>query len=107
MLFLSKWKWYIISAAFIAYSAGVWHVSSTYATASLTKAELERTQANNELAAKTMKALGEDQQKYAALARQLTKDIANEILKDPVYKSCRVTDGVRDAIKRKLDSQPD
>lgn len=107
MLFLSKWKWYIIGAAFAAYSVGVWHVSSTYATASLVKAELERTQANNVLADRIMKKLGEDQDKYANLARQLTREIANEILKDPVYKSCRVTDGVRDAIKRKLDSQPD
>jgi hypothetical protein len=60
MLFLNKWKWYLIAAAFAAYSVGVWHVSSTYATASLVKAELERTQANNELAAKIMKALGEE-----------------------------------------------
>lgn len=107
MLFLSKWKWYIIGAAFAAYSVGVWHVSSTYATASLVKAELERNQANNVLSDKIMNKLGEDQNKYANLARQLTRDIANEILKDPVYKSCRITDGVRESIQRKLDSQPD
>lgn len=106
MLFLSKWKWYIAGFLFVIYSAGVWHVSGTYATASMVKAELERTQSNNQLATNIAKKLDEDKADYAKAARQATKEMLDELLKDPRYKSCRTTDSVRDAIQRKLDAQP-
>lgn len=107
MLLPSNLKWYLIGAAFIVYSLGIWHVSGTYATASLVKDELERTQANNVLAKNITEQLGKDQAAYDTAARKATKDLFDELLKDPRYKSCRATDGVRDAIKRKLASQPD
>lgn len=104
---LSKWKWDIVAILFLVYSVGVWHVSGTYATATLVKAELERTQENNTLAKTIVKKLDDTQADYDKKARQATKDIVNELLKDPIYKSCRVTDGVRNAIQRKLDAQPE
>ena len=107
MLFLSKWKWYLAGLLFIIYSLGLWHVSSTYSTASLVKDELERTQSNNVLARSITEKLNKQQDDYDKRARQVTKDIISELLKDPIYKSCRVTDGVRSAIQRKLDSQPE
>lgn len=106
MLFLSKWKWYIIGFLFVIYSAGIWHVSSTYATASMVKAELERIQSNNQLATDISKKLDNDKAEYTKAARQATKEMLDELLKDPRYKSCRTTDSVRDAIQRKLDAQP-
>jgi hypothetical protein len=93
--------------AFIVYTGMIWHVSGTYATASLVKAELERTQSNNTLAKNITQKLEDTQAKAREESKKQTKELFDELLKDPRYKSCRITDGVRDSIQRKLDSQPD
>lgn len=104
--FLNKWKWYALAFLFLVYSVGVWNVSGTYATSTLVQQELTRTQNNEKIRVEVAKIVQEGLDAYKTTARKSTEDIINEVLKDPVYKSCRVTDGVRDAIKRKLASQP-
>lgn len=103
---LSKAKWYIIAGIFVVYSGALWHVSSTYTSSSYVKAELVRTTQDNKLAQSITQKLDDIQGKYNEIARANTKDLLDELLKDPRYKSCLVTDGVRSAIQRKLDAQP-
>lgn len=108
---LSKWMLYAVFAAI--YTLGVVHVTSTYTNASWTSKELKRTedflrttQENEALRKDISKLLQENLEKTRANSKQFTKELLDEITKDPRYKSCRTTDSVRDALQRKLDSQP-
>jgi hypothetical protein len=104
----------MLYAVFAAiYTLGVVHVTSTYTNASWTSKELKRTedflrttQENEALRKDISKLLQENLEKTRANSKQFTKELLDEITKDPRYKSCRTTDSVRDALQRKLDSQP-
>lgn len=108
----AEYKWHILAALFVIYSVGGWNIATTYNDSSWTKKELQRTEKfldnqkhNDELKTFISKALQEalaNQQKEAAKA---TKDLIDEIAKDPRYKSCTTTDGVRAALQRKLNNQ--
>lgn len=108
---LSKWVMY--AALLLAYSLGVVHVTKTYTDSSWNSKELKRTedflkttQENEALRKDISKLLQENLAQTRANSKQFTKELLDEITKDPRYKSCRTTDSVRDALQRKLDSQP-
>lgn len=112
MSFLSKWKWYILAILFLVYSVGVWDVSARIQdNAHLTDRvkQQERFIAiqadNDKLRDDIAKMLAENSEKQRKENKAANKELLDDILKDPVYQSCRITDGVRNAIKRKLDSQ--
>lgn len=107
----SRWMLYV--AAVAIYTLGVVHVTSTYTNASWTSKELVRTEAflkinkdNDQLRKDISRLLQESLVTQASKNKQFTKELLDEIAKDPRYKSCRTTDGVRAALQRKLDSQP-
>lgn len=110
---LNKYKWYVLAVAFLVYSVGVWNVSAGIQGARFTEKELTRTEEilkntvnNQQLAATVSKAVQEALAEYNKTAKEQTKEILDEIAKDPRYQSCRVSDSVRNNIQRKLDSQP-
>ncbi len=112
MLFLSEWKYYLAAAGFLAYSVLVWDVSGRISDNTHLRDQIKQQdkfiqiQADNDkLRDDIAKIVAEASIKQRQENTAANKELLNEILKDPVYKSCRVTDGVRSAIKRKLDSQ--
>lgn len=112
MLFLSEWKWYIAAVGFLAYSILVWDVSGRVSDNTHLRDQVKQQERfieiqadNDKLRDDIAKMLAEASVKQRQENTAANKELLNEILKDPVYKSCRVTDGVRNAIKRKLDSQ--
>lgn len=107
----SKWMLYAAFAA--VYTLGVVHVTSTYTNASWTSKELERTNDflkkqndNQDLRQEISRLLQENLALSATNGKKLTKELLDALAQDPRYKSCRTTDSVRDALQRKLDSQP-
>jgi len=112
MLFLSKWKWYIAAVLFLVYSVGVWDVSGRISDNSHLRAQVRQQEKfieiqadNDKLRGDISKMLAEFSDKQRIANQEANKELMNEILKDPIYQSCRITDGVRSAIKRKLNSQ--
>lgn len=107
---LSKW---LYVAAAVIYTFLVAHVTKTYTDSTWNERELKRTEAflkinndNEKLRGELSRVLQDGLSKSAANNKQFTKELLDEIAKDPRYKSCRTTDGVRGALQRKLDSQP-
>lgn len=112
MLFLNKWKWYIVAVLFLVYSVGLWDVRGRVADNSHLRTQIRQQEKfiamqadNDKLRDDIAKIVAEASEKQRKANADANKELLNEILKDPVYQSCRVTDGVRNAIKRKLDSQ--
>lgn len=112
MLFLNKWKWYIAAILFLIYSVGVWDVSGRVSDNTHLRDQVKQQEKfisiqadNDKLRNDIAKMLVDFAAKQRADNKAANKELMDDILKDPVYKSCRVTDGVRNAIKRKLDSQ--
>lgn len=112
MLFLNKWKWLFLSVAFLTYSVLVWDISGRISDNTHLRDQVKQQERfieiqadNNKLRDDIAKMLAEAAAKQRQVNADANKELLNEILKDPVYQSCRVTDGVRNAIKRKLDSQ--
>ena len=110
---MMSYKWIIYAAFVVMYTLGVVHVTSTYTNASWTSKELKRTedflqtQKDNEtLKNELSKLLQENLTNQEKKNKAFTKELLNEIAKDPRYKSCTTSDSVRDALQRKLDSQP-
>lgn len=109
----NRYKWYVLAVGFLVYSVGVWNVSAGIQNAGFTKKELDRTEkilettiSNQQLADAVSKAVQEALAEYNKTAKEQTKELLNEINKDPRYQSCRTSDSVRDNLQRKLDSQP-
>lgn len=108
-----KWRWVLAGALLVVYSVGVWEVSSrmqAYACLQAQQAvlqqQLESQDRNEQLKSAVSASIQKSLQDQATLNRKQTHEIIQEVLKDPVYKSCRVTDGVRESIQRKRDNQP-
>lgn len=111
MLF-DSFKLPAIAIAIVVYSAGVWHVASTYTDSTWAQKELERTEKfiaeqkqNQSLRDEVAKLLKDSLKQREDQSKVYTKELLNELAKDPRYKLCLTTDGVRSAIQRKLDSQ--
>jgi prolyl oligopeptidase PreP (S9A serine peptidase family) len=103
----------IYAALAAIYTLGVVHVTSTYTNSRWTSKELKRTeeflqkQSDNEaLKQEISKLLQANLALSATNGKKLTKELLDALAQDPRYKSCRTTDSVRDALQRKLDSQP-
>lgn len=112
MLLLSKYKWYILGVLFLIYSAATWNVATVYNERGWVGQELTRTQdllvekeKNEKLAGELIAVLRDKNALQKQIAEQSWKDILDEVAKSPVYNTCLVTDGVRDAIQKQLDSQ--
>lgn len=108
----STYKWAALAVAFLIYSISVWNISGTVTSAVYLRDQVKQQeqfivlQANNDkLKNDISKMLQETLKKTQEDNRLITEDIIREVLKDPVYKSCLVTDGVRGALKQKLHSQ--
>lgn len=112
--FFDTYKIYILLGLAAVYSAGLWHVSSTYAKANCLKESLERVETtleNNgknqvtkdEIAKITAEALA----KWRPANQASNRKIENEIAKDPVYRDCKSNPDVVREYQGKLDSQPE
>lgn len=108
----NQYKWIAIAIAFLIYSVSVWNVSSGYHATQYTKEKLALTEEtlkitkeNATLSGQLAKSLQETLDARKDTSTQTTKELIDEIAKDPRFKSCRTTDGVRSALQRKLDSQ--
>lgn len=106
-------KWMIYAALAAVYTLGVVHVTHTYTEASWISKELKRTEDflqkqndNEQLRNEVSRLLQENLALSATNGKKLTKELLDALAQDPRYKSCRTTDSVRDALQRKLDSQP-
>lgn len=112
MSLLSKYKWYILGVLFLIYSAATWNVASVYNERGWVNKELDRTQAvlvekekNEKLSGELIAALRDKNALQKQIADESWRDILDEVAKSPVYSTCLVTDGVRNAIQKQLDSQ--
>lgn len=112
MSLLSKYKWYILGVLFLIYSAATWNVASVYNERGWVNKELDRTQAvlvekekNEKLSGELIAALRDKNALQKQIADESWRDILDDVAKSPVYSTCLVTDGVRNAIQKQLDSQ--
>lgn len=101
-----KYKYAALAIAFVVYSVFLWNVSSDRATASFVEKQLENQLANAKLAEDLSTQLDKALKQLAGASKAQTKELLDELAKDPRYKLCLTTDGVRNAIQRKLDAQP-
>ena len=109
---LSNWKWYAAGFLLVLWSVGVWNISARITENSYLQLQLNQANAfitantqNEALRADISKTLTEALAKYSTDNKQNIKDIYDGLAKDPRYKSCLVTDSVRNALQRQLDSQ--
>lgn len=94
------------------WSAGIWFVAGDVKENAYNKERLATAQAtmkiidsNAATAAALSKQLQDSLQKLAPTLAAINKDNMNEIATNPVYHDCRITDGVRNNYKRKLQAQ--
>ena len=109
---LSSYKWYAIALLFLAYSVGVWNVSSKVHDTEVARDRLRQAEKiieiqnqNEELLTAITDQLRATEARLKEQAKKDQKDLLDELAKDPRYRTCTVTDGVRDIYKRKLQSQ--
>lgn len=110
---LLKYKLAVYAVLVAAFTAGVWHVASTYTESKYLQKQLDVAEAVIEVNAKNQitrdeitKALEEQ---LAVLKPQITtinRNITNEITKDRVYIDCKSSPSVMREYQRKLDLQP-
>lgn len=112
MLLLSKYKWYIAAILFLVYSAATWNVASVYNERNWVDKELKQTRAvlvekekNEKLATELIAALRDKNSLQKQIAEESWRKIFDEVATNPIYNTCLVTDGVRNAIQKQLDSQ--
>ena len=110
--FFNEWKWVLIAALVLAYSISVWNVSSGYADNAYNKERLRHSEEIIRIKVENEEALTKLNTEFATLKEELEqsakksqKELLDELAKDNRYSICRVTDGVRDVYKRKLQAQ--
>jgi hypothetical protein len=110
---LLKYKLAIYAALFVAYTAGVWHVSSTYTESKYIKKQLDVAEAviqttakNSEIRDNISEIMEEKLSKLRPLQTTINRNITNEIAKDTVYIDCKSNPNVMREYQRKLDLQP-
>ena len=110
--FFNQYKLYVYLVLVIVWSGFVWTTATHLQEAKAVKQQLAQAEkfiqvqvSNDKLKQDLSKLLVEQNTKQRAELKAATKELLNDVLKDPVYKSCLVTDSVRNALKRKLDSQ--
>lgn len=108
----NTYKWYIAAIGLLAYSVFVWNIAGDAQENSYNKERLAHAQEVIKVQQENLelsKQLSQSQRKLleesAADNLALTKGLIDEIAKDPRFKSCRTTDGVRSALQRKIDRQ--
>jgi len=109
---LSNWKWYAASILLVLWSVGIWSVSSRITENSYLQLQLKQANSfiiankqNEQLREDITKTLQEALAKSRQDSSQTLKDIYDGLAKDERYKSCHITDSVRSALQRQLDSQ--
>ncbi len=109
---LNQYKWILILGCFLVYSFGIWHVASKYKESVFLKEKLDMAieiqeaiekfnTLNDSISSKVQEELSKIKQKNVAI----NKEIHNETAKDPVYNSCKSTDGVVQQYRDKLSNQ--
>jgi hypothetical protein len=108
----NQYKWYALALLFLAYSVGVWNVSSKVHDTEVARDRLRAVEQIIEIKQKneeTLDAIRKDFQssmkKQAEQSTKHYKELSDAIAKDKRYTDCTVTDGVRDIYERKLESQ--
>lgn len=108
----NEYKWTALGVLLLAYSIGVWHVSSGYTDNAYNKERLRHSEEIIRIKVENEEALTKLTEEWATLrgeleqsAKKSQKELLDELAKDNRYSICRVTDGVRDVYKRKLQTQ--
>jgi len=111
--FFNTYKLYIYALAFVAYSAGLWHVASTYTEAKylgkqldVAEAVIKTTEQNDAIKKEISKAVAQELAKWRAEANKSNRKLQDAIKKDPVYTDCKSNPDVMREYQNKLDSQP-
>lgn len=108
----SEYKWVVIAGAFVTISALTWNISSKVSANEfnverirLLNKTIEAQKLNEELEGKITRSM------LGALAtarveiQKSNQEAINEIFKDPRYRTCTVTDGVRNAYTNAIRAQ--
>lgn len=108
----AEYKWIAFGIILLAYSIGVWNVSSKVHDVEVARDRLRQAERiieiqnqNEELLASIRDELRATEARLKEQAKKDQKALIDELAKDPRYRTCTVTDGVRDLYKRKLQSQ--
>lgn len=108
----SEYKFYILGILLVVYSIGVWHISGQVKENSFNAERLKnaneiiRIQAANASLSQTIsQQLQAGLAQFAQQSKQDKKALSDEIKSNRVYSDCKLTDGVRDQYKRKLETQ--
>lgn len=104
-LLLNKFKWYILVAGLIIWSAGLWHVASTYTDAKYVKQALEIKEHNDDLRDHIDKKLQTELAKIKPQITTINNEIQREIQTNTVYRDCKSTDGVMHNYDKLLEAQ--
>ncbi len=110
--FFSTYKWGFVLFAFLTASVLTWNISSKVSEneynqerIQLLNDNLEIARENKELEQRITKALLAGLEVQRREIQKANLEAIHEILKDPVYRSCRITGGVRDAYKAAIRAQ--
>ena len=108
----NEWKYIILLSLLVVYSVGIWNVSYKVHDVEVARDRLRQAERvieiqnqNEALLTTITEQLRATEARLKEQAKKDQKDLLDELAKDPRYRTCTVTDGVRDLYKRKLQSQ--
>lgn len=108
-MFFNRYVLYALLAAF--WSFGVWHISAGYSENVFNKERLALIQKqdairiqNDELKSTISKSLQDGLTEARGQIQKSIQQGLNEIKTNPIYTTCRITNGVRDAYKSAIKS---
>lgn len=107
-----EYKWVALASIFLAIAACSWNISGKVSANEymaerlrLLNATIQAYKDNDDLKNRIDKTLQEALAQDRIEIQKATREAVNEVLTDPVYKSCLVTNGVRESYKAAISSQ--
>lgn len=109
---IGYFKYGAIAVALIIWSVGLWNVAAGYSEnkfnqerVAILNKQIDDRKHDDSLKTEIGKALEESLSRSQKQISESTKQAVNEIRKDPVYQSCRITDSVRKSYKSAIEQQ--
>lgn len=108
----SQYKWVLVSGAFLAACAMSWNISSKVSEneynserIKLLNQTIEAQKANDKLKDEITRTLKESMELSQEKIKAANRAAINEILTDPRYRTCTITNGVRNAYRDAISAQ--
>lgn len=108
----TEYKWVVLAGMFVAVAAGTWNVSSKVSAnefnaerVRLLTQTIEVQKKNDELKKEITKSMLDALAVARVEIQKSNREAIDEIFKDPRYRTCTITDGVRNAYSNAIKAQ--